>query len=78
MAAVDALPLVQELEKALACLDAVEKDVDRFRRNEPHDEQLSVLFNQQIVKHCPPEHRECTPSAFLPSFLSIPRSCFSS
>mmetsp|Transcript_13465 Transcript_13465/g.35819 ORF Transcript_13465/g.35819 Transcript_13465/m.35819 type:complete len:120 (-) Transcript_13465:514-873(-) len=32
MAAVDALPLVQELEKALACLDAVEKDVDEGKR----------------------------------------------
>ena len=32
MAAVDALPLVQELEKALACLDAVEKDVDEGTR----------------------------------------------
>ena len=32
LAAVDALPLVQELEKALACLDAVEKDVDEGKR----------------------------------------------
>ena len=31
-----------DLLSALAL--AVEKDVDRFRRNEPHDEQFSVLF----------------------------------